>query len=95
MKIIITLRAGFAVSNLAIYLKKITQIIAMFPWTIFVGEVLKDEEETLQLLKEVIQNPAKKKEERAQLIHGFFEGKLRDDVILKFENIFEQITSHA
>ena len=34
---------------------------------------MKNEEETLQLLKESIQNPAKKKEERAKLIHGFFE----------------------
>jgi len=58
-------------------------------------QVANDEGELLQLLKESIYNPANKKEERAQLIHGFFEGKLGDDVILEFENIFEQITSHA
>jgi hypothetical protein len=58
-------------------------------------EVAKDEEEMLQLLKDAIQNPAKKKGERAQLIHHFFEGKLGEEVIYEFEYIFEQITFHA
>jgi hypothetical protein len=58
-------------------------------------ELAKDEEEMLQLLKDTIQNPTKKKKERAQLIHHFFEGKLGEEVIHEFENIFEQITTHA
>jgi len=58
-------------------------------------ELAKDEEEMLQLLKDAIYNPSKKKVERAQLTHNFFEGKLGKEVIHEFENIFEQITTHA
>jgi hypothetical protein len=58
-------------------------------------ELAKDEGDMLQLLKEAIDNPSKKKEERAKLVLSFFEGRLGEVVIQKFVKVFEQITQNA